>query len=91
MLHDLLLRRERANNICLVRASDRDKGLARLKEGSTDRGVWDDEWVKAWQLEVLTGDKLSLNNFGLGGEERNMLAEEADAILHNGALVRILF
>ncbi|KAK0232300.1 hypothetical protein EDD85DRAFT_847307 [Armillaria nabsnona] len=53
-----------------MRASDRDKASARLKEGSTGRGVWDDEWVKAGQLEVLTGD-LSLDNLGLGEEERN--------------------
>ncbi|PBK70815.1 hypothetical protein ARMSODRAFT_1083800 [Armillaria solidipes] len=34
----------------------------------------------------LAGD-LSLNNFGLGEEEWKGVAEEADAILHNGALV----
>ncbi len=91
VLRDLLLRRERVKKvICLVRASDRDKALARLKEGSTDRGVWDDEWVTSGRLEVLTGD-LSLDNLGLGEEEWNRVAEEADAILHNGALVRILF
>ncbi len=76
--------------ICLVRANDRNNALARLKEGSTDRGVWDDKWVTSGRLEVLAGN-LSLDNFGLGEESWNRVAEEADAILHNGALVRILF
>ncbi|KAK0192225.1 alpha-aminoadipate reductase Lys1p, partial [Armillaria mellea] len=91
VLRDLLLRRERVKKvICLVRASDRDKALARLKEGSTDRGVWDDEWVRTGRVEVLTGD-LSLDNFGLGEEEWNRVAEEADAVLHNGALVHWVY
>ncbi|KAK0433364.1 male sterility protein-domain-containing protein [Armillaria borealis] len=63
-----------------------EQALARFKDGSTDRGVWDDEWVKAGRLEVLTGD-LSLDNVGLGEEEWNRVAEETDAILHNSALV----
>ncbi|PBK70822.1 hypothetical protein ARMSODRAFT_974075 [Armillaria solidipes] len=59
--------------------------LGGLKEGSTDRGVWDDEWVTSGRLEVLAGD-LSLDNFGLE-QEWNRVAEEADAILHKTALV----
>ncbi|KAK0433361.1 male sterility protein-domain-containing protein [Armillaria borealis] len=90
VLRNLLLRRERVKKvICLVRASDRDKALSRLKEGSTNRGVWDDEWVTSGRLEVLAGD-LSLDNFALE-EEWNRVAEEADAILHNGALVHWIY
>ncbi|PBK98820.1 hypothetical protein ARMGADRAFT_1075624 [Armillaria gallica] len=85
------LRCERVKKVIyLVRASDRDDALARLKEGSTDQGVWDEEWVKAGRLEVLTGD-LNLDNLGLGEEEWNRVAEEADAILHDGALIRTFF
>ncbi|KAK0501187.1 hypothetical protein EDD18DRAFT_1430247 [Armillaria luteobubalina] len=50
-----------------------------------DRGVLRDEWMKGGRLDVLIGD-LSLDNFDLGGEEWNRVAEEADAIPHNGAL-----
>ncbi|PBK70808.1 hypothetical protein ARMSODRAFT_1017596 [Armillaria solidipes] len=90
VLRDLLLQRERVKkDICLVRASDRDKALSRLKEGSTDRGVWDDEWVTSGRLEVLAGN-LSLDNFALE-EEWNWVAEETDAILHNGALVHWIY
>ncbi|KAK0497133.1 male sterility protein-domain-containing protein, partial [Armillaria luteobubalina] len=76
--------------ICLVRTSDRDKALARLKEGPMDRGALRDEWMKDGRLDVLIGD-LSLDNFSLGGEEWNRVAEEADAILHNGALVHRVY
>ncbi|KAK0475941.1 hypothetical protein EDD18DRAFT_192876 [Armillaria luteobubalina] len=44
VLLNLLSRRERVKKVvCLVRASDCEKVLARLKEQSMDRGVWDDE------------------------------------------------
>ncbi|PBK99031.1 hypothetical protein ARMGADRAFT_1073944 [Armillaria gallica] len=47
-------------------------------------------WVTSGRLEVLAGD-LSLDNFGLGEEAWNRVAEEADAILHNGALVHWVY
>ncbi|KAK0445245.1 male sterility protein-domain-containing protein [Armillaria borealis] len=59
-------------------------------EGSTDSGVWDDEWVNTERLEVLTGN-LRLDNFGLGDEEWNRAAEDADAMLHNGASVHWVY
>jgi thioester reductase-like protein len=61
--------------------------LDRLREGATDRGCWDEEWVKAGRLEVITGD-LGLDHFGLNDENWTRIANEADVILHNGALVR---
>ncbi|KAK0433378.1 male sterility protein-domain-containing protein [Armillaria borealis] len=61
-----------------------------LGEGSTDSGVWDDEWVNTERLEVLTGN-LRLDNFGLGDEEWNRAAEDADAMLHNGASVHWVY
>ncbi|PBK98790.1 hypothetical protein ARMGADRAFT_1075587 [Armillaria gallica] len=57
VLRDLLLWRER---------------MKRLKEGSTDRGVWDDE---------------QFGQLRLGEEGWNRVAEDTDAILHNGVLV----
>ena len=50
VLRDLLSRPNVKKVICLVRASDKQKGLERLKEVSTDRGVWDDEWVTEGRL-----------------------------------------
>ncbi|KAF8899770.1 hypothetical protein CPB84DRAFT_1815576 [Gymnopilus junonius] len=91
VLHNLLSRNERVKKvICLVRAKSVEQGLARLKEGSVDRGVWSDDWVTSGRLEVVTGD-LGLSLFGLGEEAWNRIAGEADAVLHNGALVHWVF
>lgn len=88
VLHDLLSREGRVQKVvCLVRASTVEKGLARLQEGSTDRGVWSDSWVSSGRLEVVTGD-LGLDLFGLGQDTWDRVAQEADVVLHNGALVR---
>lgn len=87
VLKDLLLREERVKKvICLVRGSDQEKALDRLKEGSSDRWVWDENWVREGRLEVVTGD-LGLESFGLNQETWDRVAAEADVILHNGALV----
>jgi L-aminoadipate-semialdehyde dehydrogenase len=87
VLKDLLLREQRVKKvICLVRGSDQEKALARLREGSTDRGVWDEKWVQEGRLEVVTGD-LGLETFGLNQATWDRVAAEADVVLHNGALV----
>ena len=90
VLNDLLSRNERVKKvICLVRAKSVQQGVDRLKEGSTDRGVWSDEWVSGGRLEVVTGD-LGLDLFGLDQGTWTRVAHEADVVLHNGALVSIL-
>ena len=87
VLRDLLGRRDRVKKvICLVRASDVQKGLSRLRDGSADRGVWDEEWVEGGRLEIVVGD-LGLDYFGLERDKWTQISNEADVILHNGALV----
>lgn len=87
ILRDLLSRQSRVKKvICLVRAPDPERGLSRLREGSTDRGVWDEEWIKSRKVEVVTGD-LGQELFGLGQDNWTRVADEADVVLHNGALV----
>ncbi|KAJ7096683.1 alpha-aminoadipate reductase Lys1p [Mycena belliarum] len=91
VLKDLLARDARVKKvICLVRATDTEKGLERLKTGSTDRGVWDEEWVKDGRLEIVTGD-LGVEFFGLGSDGWSRVAGEADVVLHNGALVHWVY
>ena len=88
ILHDLLSRHERVKKvICLVRSTSIQQGISRLREGSTNRGVWSDEWVTSGRLEVVTGD-LGLDLFGLNEPEWTRICNEADVVLHNGALVR---
>lgn len=88
VLKELLGREGRVNKvICLVRGSDDEQGMTRLREGSRDRGVWDERWVREGRVEVVVGD-LGVALFGLGQERWERIAGEVDVVLHNGALVR---
>lgn len=89
VLHNLLAGQQNrvGKVVCLVRAPDAGKGLERLREGSSDRQVWDEKWVQDGRLEVVIGD-LGQELFGLGKDNWDRLTAEADVILHNGALVR---
>ena len=87
IMRDLLQRTDRVKKvICLVRAADDDKVLDRLRDAAVGRGVWDEEWVKSGRLEVVRGD-LDRPRFDLDGGAWMRVAGEADAIIHNGALV----
>lgn len=89
ILRDLLDREERvAKVICLVRASDDAKALSRLRDSASGRGVWNEKWVETSRVEVVKGD-LDQERFGLDEATWQRIAEEADAIVHNGALVRL--
>ena len=91
ILQELLSRKTRVEKvICLVRASSAQQGLERLMQGSNDRGAWDDDWLQSGRLEVVAGD-LNLEFFGLGNDTWRRIAEEADVVLHNGALVHWVF
>ncbi|KAF8842012.1 large subunit of L-aminoadipate-semialdehyde dehydrogenase [Paxillus ammoniavirescens] len=91
VLRDLLQRQERVKKvICLVRSSSVEKGLERLREGSSDRGAWDEAWVTSGRLQVVTGD-LGQDHFGMDENTWSLIAAEADAVLHNGALVHWVY
>ncbi|KAH9835299.1 alpha-aminoadipate reductase Lys1p [Rhodofomes roseus] len=91
ILRELLSRPERVKKvIALVRAPDADKALERLRDAASGRGVWDEEWVKQARLEVVKGD-LDQELFGLGVAAWKGIAGEADAIVHNGALVHWVY
>ncbi|KIY63135.1 large subunit of L-aminoadipate-semialdehyde dehydrogenase [Cylindrobasidium torrendii FP15055 ss-10] len=90
VLKDLLLRSNVRKVFVLVRGADEAKALARLKEGSTDRGAWDDKWVEEGRVEVLTGD-LGLERFGLSEAAWTKVSTEADVVAHNGALVHWVY
>lgn len=65
ILRDLLEQGDTvAKVICLVRASNADKALSRLRESASGRGVWDERWVEMGRLEVVKGD-LDQESFGL--------------------------
>lgn len=89
ILKDLLSRRVR-KVICLVRAKSADQGLQRLRDSGEGRGVWDEEWVKQDRVEAVIGD-LAEEKFGLSQAEWDRVAEQADAVLHNGAIVHWVY
>ncbi|KAA1473026.1 alpha-aminoadipate reductase Lys1p [Dentipellis sp. KUC8613] len=91
VLRDLLSREERVQKvICLVRAPCEAKALERLRQGASDRGVWDEKWVEAGRLQVVRGD-LDQDKFGLDQATWDRVAAEADVVLHNGALVHWVY
>jgi L-aminoadipate-semialdehyde dehydrogenase len=82
-----LMTRDRVNKvICLVRAKSTDQALGRLRESGQGRGVWDEEWITSGKVEAVVGD-LAEDDFGLPKAEWIRIASEADAVLHNGAMV----
>ena len=89
VLHDLLSKQKRRVKkvICLVRAESPQQGLQRLREGNRDREVWDEDWVVKENVEVVVGD-LGKEFFGLEKAVWDRIGDEADVIVHNGALVR---
>jgi L-aminoadipate-semialdehyde dehydrogenase len=89
ILRDLLARRV-AKVICLVRAKTPEEGLARLRDGGVGRGVWDEAWVTEGRLEAVVGD-LADEHFGLAQADWDRVAAEADAVLHNGAVVHWVY
>ena len=88
VLRDLLSRDRVAKVICLVRAKNPEEALSRLREGATDRAVWDESWIKDARLEVVVGDLGELR-FGFDPAMWTRLASEVDVLIHNGAMVSL--
>jgi L-aminoadipate-semialdehyde dehydrogenase len=82
ILRDLLSRPGKVT--ALVRASDADAALGRVRQTCQAYGIWDDSWGS--RLVTLTGD-LEKPNFGLQADTWNNLADAVDVVIHNGALV----
>ena len=82
-----LLRQTRADVICLVRAADPEKGLARLSRELSAYGLWDA--ALASRIRPLAGD-LAQPSLGLSEAAFAELEGAVDAIYHNGAGVNFL-
>ncbi|KAK4050363.1 putative NRPS-like protein biosynthetic cluster [Microbotryomycetes sp. JL201] len=76
--------------ICHVRAKSVEAGLARLRDSGEARSAWDEEWVKQGRVQVVVGD-LEGEKLGLSQEDYDRVANEADIIIHNGALVHWIY
>ncbi|KAK7544150.1 uncharacterized protein J3D65DRAFT_608667 [Phyllosticta citribraziliensis] len=82
LLRDLLNRKHQV--IAHVRAKDAASGLDRIISTMQAYGTWNEAWRP--QLEVVTGD-LTKPNLGLASESWERVVNNADAVIHNGALV----
>ncbi|KAK4052215.1 putative NRPS-like protein biosynthetic cluster [Microbotryomycetes sp. JL221] len=92
ILRDLIMFRQDyvSKVICHVRSKTKEAALNRLKESGQARSVWDDEWVAQGRVEVVVGD-LESDKLGLSQEDYDKVANEADVIVHNGALVHWIY
>ncbi|KAF2143218.1 uncharacterized protein K452DRAFT_247600 [Aplosporella prunicola CBS 121167] len=82
LLHDLLNRNTRV--IAHVRAKDSKAGLERIVQTCKAYGIWSEYWRD--RLHCVVGD-LTKPNLGLSQDAWENVANEADVIIHNGALV----
>lgn len=87
LLHELVTRTD-ARVVCLVRGDDDRHARRRLEAAMHRYRRWQAE--HADRIEVVAGD-LGRPRFGLDRPRWNTLAAGNDLVLHNGALVNLLF
>ena len=87
-----LLEQTRANIYVLVRASDDVQGRQRLKAAMESMGPCGPGLMQMFESRVIPicGD-LGQQNLGLAQDVWDFLANEMDAVFHNGATVNYLF
>lgn len=89
IIRDLLgLRNTNINIIAHVRASDKQKGMERLKNSGQAFGIWEDSFES--RIQPLIGN-LEEKQFGLANDSWNELVNSVDVIIHNGALVHWVY
>lgn len=87
LLRDLLRQDESRVVHCLVRATDSDHGLERVRDAMRQAGIWDEGFVP--RLRVWTGDLVE-PRFGLDSSDFNRLCERIDAVYHVAADVALI-
>ncbi len=87
LLNDLLTMTS-AEIYCLLRADDLEQGLKRLKRNLDSYQLWDESL--AHRIKPVLGD-LGSPQLGLSDESFNGLANQIDAIIHNGAMVNFVY
>ncbi|MDP9841725.1 non-ribosomal peptide synthetase [Streptosporangium lutulentum] len=84
-----LLRRTRAEVLCLVRGRDEEDAAERLRGSLARYGIWNEEEM-AGRVTVLAGD-LAAPRLGLTGERFDVLSRTVDAVYHSGASVNLVY
>jgi thioester reductase-like protein len=68
--------------VCLVRADDRTKAMARIVSNMKEYGLWEPQYEL--QIQVRCGTLVN-ERFGMTQEEWNEAASSCDLLIHNGA------
>lgn len=71
--------------IAHVRAKSVEAGLQRIQQTCQAYGIWSDSWKSS--LECVTGDLQEQPLLGMSQEVYDRVANEADVVIHNGAIV----
>ena len=87
LVHDLLAGTD-VRVQCLARADNDSEAAERVAAALAERGLWQPRFAS--RLDGYAGD-LGQPGFGLAGAAWDHLARTCDLILHNGALVNLLF
>jgi len=87
LVHDLLAGTD-LRVLCLARAADDTEAAERVAGALAGRGLWEPRF--AGRLEGYAGD-LGQPGLGLDDTSWEHLARACDLVLHNGALVNLLF
>nr|WP_226002182.1 non-ribosomal peptide synthetase [Paenibacillus sp. BJ-4] len=82
-----LLRNTSANIFCLVRGRTEEEAAQRLQSNLAKYGLLEESASK--RIKVFAGD-LGLKRFGLSEAAFDRLAEEMDALYHNGSMVHFI-
>ncbi|WKZ47158.1 MAG: amino acid adenylation domain-containing protein [Anaerolineales bacterium] len=87
LLKDLLTMTS-AEIYCLLRADNAEQGLQRLKRNLNSYQLWDESLAQ--RIKPVLGD-LGSPRLGLSDETFDELANQIDAIIHNGAMVNFVY
>lgn len=83
-----ILSRTKASVFCLVRANTKEQAKTRIKKVMSRYGAWDENYTG--RIIPVNGD-LSKKRLGLSNEDWSKLANQAEVIYHNGALVNFAY
>ena len=83
ILRDLLSSGNRV--IAHVRAKNVEAGLQRVRQTCQAYGIWSDSWASS--LECVVGDLQEQPTLGMSQDVYDHVAQTADVVIHNGAIV----
>lgn len=87
-LLDELLHQTHADIYCLVRSSNVESAMSRLKKNLEHYGIWNENFIN--RIIPIVGD-ISKFQLGLSNEQFQQMASQIDTIYHSAALVNYAY